>query len=122
MFKNKALILSGIITIVFIFIIYLQTLAPTVWFIDSGELASVAITLGIAHPTGYPLFTLIGHLFSKIPIGTEIYRMNLMSSVFCVLGVFMMFFLMKYLLNFYQRRYTPFLRAYHLSAHSYLIA
>ena len=41
------------------FIIYLFTLAPSVVQIDSGELAALQITLGIAHPTGYPLFTII---------------------------------------------------------------
>src|SRR4249920_3151898 len=82
------------------FSVYLMTLAPTVWFIDSGELASVATTLGIAHPTGYPLFTIIGHLFSMLPIGTsEIYRLNLMSSFFCALGIFMFFLFMKYVLT-----------------------
>lgn len=82
------------------FCVYLMTLAPTVWFIDSGELAAVATTLGIAHPTGYPLFTIIGHLFSMLPIGTsEIYRLNLMSSFFCALGIFMFFVLMRYVLS-----------------------
>ena len=53
------------VTSVIIFIIYLFTLAPTVIQIDSGELASVQATLGIAHPTGYPLFSIIGYLFLK---------------------------------------------------------
>ena len=51
-----------------VFIIYLFTLAPSVVQIDSGELATVQATLGIAHPTGYPLFTMIGYLFSLIPL------------------------------------------------------
>jgi hypothetical protein len=55
--------LSGLI----LFIIYLITLAPSVVQIDAGELAAVQATLGIAHPTGYPLFTIIGFLFSKLP-------------------------------------------------------
>ena len=44
------------------FLLYLRTAAPHVTFIDSGELAAVASSLGVAHPTGYPLFTLIGLL------------------------------------------------------------
>lgn len=99
--KNSGLAFS-LIVFIFALYVYILTLAPTVWFIDAGELASVAITLGIAHPTGYPLFTLVGHLFSKIPIGTEIYRLNFMSSFFCALGVFLMFFLMNYLMSFYS--------------------
>ena len=61
---------------------YLSTLAPDVTFTDSGELAAVAATLGVAHPTGYPLFTLLGHLWTLLPLpGTVIYRMNLFANI-----------------------------------------
>jgi hypothetical protein len=77
-----------------------MTLAPTVWFIDSGELAAVASTLGIAHPTGYPLFTIIGYIFSKLPVsGSEIYKLNMMSAFFCTLGIFMFFLLLNYIFS-----------------------
>jgi len=80
--------------------VYIITLAPTVWFIDSGELASVASTLGIAHPTGYPLFTILGYIFTKLPISSsEVYNLNLMSAFFCSLGVFVFYFLMVYLFS-----------------------
>lgn len=72
---------------------YLYTLAPSVTFIDSGELATVATKLGVAHPTGYPLFTLIGSLFSKLPFGEEIYMLNMMSAFISSLAVFMFFLL-----------------------------
>ena len=49
-------------------IVYGFTLAPSVVHIDSGELAAVQSTLGIAHPTGYPLFTILGYLFLRIPL------------------------------------------------------
>ncbi len=69
------------------FFLYLRTLAPGVGFIDAGELATVAKTLGIAHPTGYPLYTLLGHLFSILPIAsTVILRLNIMSAFFAALG------------------------------------
>ena len=71
------------ITAFFVFIIYLTTLAPTVVNIDSGELATVQITLGIAHPTGYPLFTILGYLWQLIPLPfTAIYKANLLAAVF----------------------------------------
>lgn len=90
----------GIAAAITAFTIYLMTLAPTVWFIDSGELAAVATTLGIAHPTGYPLFTIIGHIFSLLPIGSEeVYRLNLMSAFFCSLAVFMFWLLFKFMLK-----------------------
>lgn len=69
------------------FIVYMMTLAPGVGFIDAGELAVAASTLGIAHPTGYPLFILIGHLFTLFPIAsTEIVRLNIMSAFFAAMG------------------------------------
>ncbi len=77
------------ITALFVLIIYLFTLAPSVVQIDSGELAAVQATLGIAHPTGYPLFTMIGYLFIKLPLPfTSIFKANLLAAIWCALGVF----------------------------------
>ena len=71
-----------------VFIIYLITLAPSVVQIDSGELAAVQITLGIAHPTGYPLYTILGYLFSLIPFPfTKIFQMNLLAAIYCASAV-----------------------------------
>jgi hypothetical protein len=65
-------------------VVYYLTLAPSVIQIDSGELAAVQCTLGIAHPTGYPLFTLVGYLFQKIPLfHSKIYQLNFLSMIFC---------------------------------------
>ncbi|MEJ5351997.1 MAG: DUF2723 domain-containing protein [Melioribacteraceae bacterium] len=76
------------ITGLIVFIIYLTTIAPAVIQIDSGELAAVQSTLGIAHPTGYPLFTLIGFLFLKIPLTlTKIFQANLLASIWCAVGI-----------------------------------
>ncbi len=76
------------------FIIYLVTLAPGVGFIDAGELATVSATLGIAHPTGYPLFTLIGYVFAQLPItDSVILRLNIMSAFFSALGAAAVVFL-----------------------------
>jgi len=76
-----------IITAGLVFIIYVITLAPTVIQIDSGELATVQATLGIAHPTGYPLFTLTGYIFSLIPLPfTKIYQLNLLAALWCAAG------------------------------------
>jgi hypothetical protein len=70
------------------FIGYLFTMCRTVSFIDSGELAAVANGLGIAHPTGYPLFSILAHCFLWIPIPSEeILRLNIFSAVVVSLGV-----------------------------------
>lgn len=62
-------------------VVYLLTLAPSVDFIDAGELAAVAHTWGIAHPTGYPLFTLLAGLWAFLPIGSGIFRLNVFAAV-----------------------------------------
>jgi hypothetical protein len=68
--------------------VYVRTLAPSVPVIDGGELSAVACTLGIAHPTGYPLFTLLGRLFSILPISPEeIVRLNLMAAFLTALAM-----------------------------------
>lgn len=59
---------------------YGATLARYVTFVDGGELAAAAAVLGIPHPPGYPLFTLLGHLFSKLPFGTVFSRVALLSA------------------------------------------
>ncbi|MBD3305196.1 DUF2723 domain-containing protein [candidate division KSB3 bacterium] len=75
------------------FWIYMKTLAPTVSFFDSGELISAAYTLGVAHPPGYPLYVLIGWLFSHLPFGTVAWRINLMSACFATLAAIMVYVL-----------------------------
>jgi len=69
------------------FIIYLFTLAPSLPTGDSGELITAAKLLGVAHAPGYPLFTMLGHLFTLLPFGSVAYRVNLMSAVFDALAV-----------------------------------
>jgi len=77
-------LLTGLI----VFLLYLITLAPSVIQIDSGELATVQITLGIAHPTGYPLFTILGYIFSLIPLPfSKIFQMNLLAAIYCSAAV-----------------------------------
>jgi hypothetical protein len=69
--------------------LYLTTLAPSVvtLFDDSLEFQLVTYQLGIAHPTGYPLYTLLGKLFTFLPIGNIAFRVNVMSAVFGALTV-----------------------------------
>ena len=69
--------------------LYLLTLAPTVVtvFDDSLEFQLVTYLLGVAHPPGYPLYTLLGWLFTRLPFGDVAYRVNLMSAVFGALTV-----------------------------------
>ena len=64
--KDNTKLIAGIL-FVFFFIIYLFTCQRDIGFTDAGELAGACQSLGIAHPTGYPLFTIIGSLWAHIP-------------------------------------------------------
>ncbi len=61
--------------------LYWATLAPSATGGDSGEFQFVPYVLGIPHHTGYPLYTLVGKLWTYLPLGSIAYRMNLLSSV-----------------------------------------
>lgn len=67
------------------FLLYGLTAAPGIvaLFDDSLEFQLVAPTLAIAHPTGYPLYTLLGGLWSRLifPFGNWAWRMNLFSAL-----------------------------------------
>lgn len=73
------------------FLAYARTLAPTVLPGDSGEFQFAAPLLGLAHPTGYPLYLLLGKLWTLlVPIGDAAFRMNLLSAVFSAAAVGML--------------------------------
>ena len=71
------------------FLVYLRTVGPTVTGEDSGELVTAAYTMGVAHPPGYPLWCILGKLFTLIiPLGTVAWRVNVMSAFFAASTVF----------------------------------
>lgn len=78
--------------------IYIYTLCPTVYLIDSGELAAVSFTLGIAHPTGYPLYTILSYFFSRFP-GDPIANVNIFSAVLCTIAALLMYTIARRLLH-----------------------
>lgn len=60
-------------------VVYGWTLWPSIAGGDNGELVGAACSLGIIHPPGYPLFTMLGHLFTYLPWGSPALRINLAS-------------------------------------------
>lgn len=61
--------------------VYLATMARTVPAGDSGELISAAWTWGVAHPPGYPLFTMLGGLITHLSPAGPAFSMNLFSVI-----------------------------------------
>jgi hypothetical protein len=74
-------------------IVYLRTLAPGVVGGDPGELQFVPAILSIPHPTGTPLYILLGKLWSMLPLGpTVAWRMNLLAAVSATLACLAVYF------------------------------
>ncbi|MEI6147588.1 MAG: DUF2723 domain-containing protein [bacterium] len=58
-------------------------MAPEVTLQDSGELVTGAFTFGVPHPPGYPLWALMGYVWSHfiLPFGNPAWRIGMMSVV-----------------------------------------
>lgn len=73
--------------------VYLYTLAPSVTLEDSGELSVAADYLGVPHPPGYPLWTLLAWFFQWVFHGIQYHgypnpawAIGLMSATFSSLA------------------------------------
>src|SRR5215212_11624809 len=94
---RTGVILAGLGITAFVFILYLRTLAPTILPYDSPNLLDTPMlqmqvcVLGMSHPTGYPSFLMLSHLFTYLPFGDCAYRANLASATYAALSVFVLF-------------------------------
>ena len=76
-------------------LVYVPNLSPYVGRADTFEFQVTALRLGIAHPTGYPLYVLLGKLFTLLPFGTLAWKVNLTSAV-CAAGAAGLVYLLIY--------------------------
>ena len=75
----------GVVFVVMVLLpIYLLTMSHTVGRADTFEFQVVAPQLGIAHPTGYPLYLLLGKLFTLLPVSSVAWRLNFASAVYAL--------------------------------------
>ncbi|OGE04622.1 hypothetical protein A3B51_00305 [Candidatus Curtissbacteria bacterium RIFCSPLOWO2_01_FULL_41_18] len=66
----------------FTFSIYILGVSPSVYGGDSGDIILAAYFGGVAHPPGYPLNTMIGWIFTHLPVGISVaYKANLMMAI-----------------------------------------
>ena len=76
-----------------LFLIYAWGASRTIYVGDSGELVAAVHTLGIPHPSGYPLYVLLGKLWTVlVPVGSIAFRMSLFSA-FCAAAAVACFYL-----------------------------
>lgn len=76
-------------------VLYLLTVAPGVQYTDSGELAAACVTFGVAHPTGYPLFTLLGHVWTLLPWTSPVFGLNVLAALLVAKGVGLSFMVVR---------------------------
>ena len=90
-------VLAGVGISAVVFALYVRTLAPTVLgfdppeVFDSSMLQAAVYVLGIGHPTGYPTYMMLTHLFTYLPVGDIAYRVNLASAVYGVAAVIVVY-------------------------------
>jgi hypothetical protein len=95
--RRAGVILAGLGVTLFVFILYLRTLAPTILPYDSPDLLDAPMlqmqvcVLGMTHPTGYPSYLMLSHLFTYLPFGDCAYRANLVSATYAALAVSALF-------------------------------
>jgi len=89
-------------------------LCPSISSGDSGELAASAHILGIPHPPGYPFYMILGRLFSMIFPGNPALGMNILSSIFAILSLLLVF---QILLDFGIKPQIAFIPSILLSIH-----
>jgi len=77
--------------------LYVRTLARGLLSGDSAEFQTIAYTMGMGHPTGYPVYVLIGKLFTYLPIGEIAYRVNLFSAVSAAIAIAILYLVIRQL-------------------------
>ena len=60
-------------------VVSLVLAAPSVHWLDSGNLVASAWTMGVAHPPGEPLYLALARLAQLLPIGDIAFRVTLLS-------------------------------------------
>jgi len=94
--RSGAALLGGAVAL-FVGFLYVATLAPTVLpygapdTLDSPMLQAEVAVLGVGHPTGYPTYMMLTHLFTYLPLGDPAFRINLASAVYGVTAVLVVY-------------------------------
>src|SRR5216110_36281 len=88
--RSRAELLCAGAVFVVALLLYTLTLAPTVTLVDSGELILAAWGPGVAHPPGFPLWVMLAHLASLVPLGNIAARINFSSALFAALACAML--------------------------------
>ncbi|MGL4367396.1 MAG: glycosyltransferase family 117 protein [Brevinemataceae bacterium] len=84
-------------------VVYLKTLNPSVTAGDSGELITTVYNMGASHPPGFPLYGIIGKLFTFLRFSDIGYKLNLFSAVSAAVAVLFGYLTLVKLLGFNRK-------------------
>lgn len=88
---QRQLLTGALILAAVSFALYLPAVARDIVVGDSAEFATVSVTLGVAHPPGYPILTMLEHLSALLAFGAVPFRVNVLSAVFSAVTVALVF-------------------------------
>lgn len=80
---------------IFFLLFYLYFQSSSIYGGDSGDLVVASYVHGVAHPPGYPLYTFLGWLLTKIPYSTIAWRVSLLSSVPAAISLGLLFLILN---------------------------
>lgn|GEM_PF-4669850 len=86
-------ILFAVLLSIFNFFYFFLNLSSYIFGGDSAEYATVLTSWGIAHPPGYPLFSLLGNFFTHIlPFSNLYHKVSFISFFFSTLSSLLLFY------------------------------
>lgn len=111
MTSNRYHTIAGIAVFAIMLGVYLTTMAPSISFWDCGEFITCSYIMGIPHPPGSPLLSLVGRVMSLISFpdfrgqgtGEIAYRVNMLDVLLGALTAMLTYFIVVRLI----RRFRP---------------
>lgn len=94
-FRRYSDIVLPVLVLLGAMVLFLRTMAPSVFWGDSAAFATSNSILGLPHSPSFPLYTMLGRLFNLIPHMDPAFASNLMSAFFAALSVMVFFLLIK---------------------------
>lgn len=89
------MLIFGFFLSIFFLVVYSLGVSPSVFGGDSGDIVLSYFFAGVPHPPGYPLNTILGWIFTRLPIGeTFAYRANFVSAIYSAISCGLLFYLL----------------------------
>ncbi len=93
-------ILLPLFLFVIVVSLYIHHLSPSVYGGDVGDLVSAITVIGVPHPPGYPLYTLLGILFNTLPFNEPpAWKIGLISALSAAAAVVVVYLIVTLLLK-----------------------